>query len=51
MGSPGSLTPHSSADRRVLLIHQKVDLEETEEDVTPEHLHTIGAVATYHRIL
>ena len=32
------------ADRRVLLIHQKVDLEETEE-ITPEHLHTIGAVA------
>ena len=32
------------SDRRVLLLHQKVELEEAEE-VTPEHLHTIGAVA------
>ncbi len=32
------------SDRRVLLLHQKEELEETEE-VTPEHLHTIGAVA------
>ena len=32
------------SDRRVLLLHQKVELEEL-EDVTPEHLHTIGAVA------
>ena len=32
------------SDRRVLLLHQKVELEETEE-ITPEHLHSIGAVA------
>ena len=32
------------SDRRVLLLHQKEELEETEE-ITPEHLHTIGAVA------
>ena len=32
------------SDRRVLLLHQKVELEEAEE-ITPEHLHTIGAVA------
>ena len=32
------------SDRRVLLLHQKVELEGAEE-ITPEHLHTIGAVA------
>ena len=32
------------SDRRVLLLHQKVEAEETEE-ITPEHLHSIGAVA------
>ena len=32
------------SDRRVLLLHQKVELEEG-EDIIPEHLHTIGAVA------
>ena len=29
---------------RILLLHQKVELEEG-EDVAPEHLHAIGAVA------
>ena len=32
------------ANRRILLLYQKVALEEGEE-VTPEHLHTVGAVA------
>ena len=32
------------SNKRVLLIHQKVELEEG-KDVTPEHLQTIGAVA------
>ena len=32
------------ANRRILLLYQKVELEEGEE-VTPEHLHTVGAVA------
>ena len=32
------------ANRRILLLHQKVELEEG-EDVASEHLHTIGAVA------
>ena len=31
-------------NKRILLLHQKVELEEG-EDVAPEHLHTIGAVA------
>ena len=33
-----------NANRRILLLYQKVELEEGEE-VTPEHLHAIGAVA------
>ena len=32
------------SNRRILLLYQKVELEEGEE-VTPEHLHTVGAVA------
>ena len=32
------------SNRRILLLHQKVELEEG-EDVAPEHLHTIGVVA------
>ena len=32
------------ANRRILLLYQKVEMEESEE-VTPEHLHTVGAVA------
>ena len=33
-----------NANRRILLLYQQVELEEGEE-VTPEHLHAIGAVA------
>ena len=32
------------SNQRILLLHQKVELEEG-EDVSPEHLHAIGAVA------
>ena len=42
----GVQATHSAlgSNRRILLLYQQVELEEGEE-VTPEHLHTVGAVA------